>query len=166
MDLNLRKNIIKMLEDYQKSKQQIALLRYEIAHPQEISHREMMESMIFARGEGNARMPQGYVSDKTYYIAMNYQDKADALNRERNTTLSEQLLHLERRVDRLKHSVYQLSSERGAVIRGIYFDGKGYKELAAELHLSERTIQRYKEVAIDDLTMMYEVLYNAGVAFE
>ena len=51
MNLDLRKNIIKMLEDYQKSTQQIALLRYEIAHPQEISHREMMESMIFALQE-------------------------------------------------------------------------------------------------------------------
>ena len=47
MNLDLRNNIIMMLEDYQKSTQQIALLRYEIAHPQEISHREMMKSMIF-----------------------------------------------------------------------------------------------------------------------
>lgn len=166
MNIEIREYVEQLLNNYQKYCKQIALLRYELSHAKAISHHEMIESMFFSRGDPPLCMPKGHVSDKTYYIAMNYRDKAENLNRERNTTLIEQLIRLERHTDRLKHSVLQLDPERRAVIQGVYFEGKGYKEIAAEMHLSERTVQRYKDIAIAEIEMMYEALFKAGVDFD
>lgn len=163
MNAKIREYVERHLNNYQTNCKQIAVLRYELSHSKEISHHEMIESMIFSRGEDPLCTSKKHVSDKTYSIAANYRDKAERLNREMDSALTAQLTQLERHTDRLKHCVLQLEPERCAVIQGIFFEGKSYKEIAAEMHLSERTIQRYKNGAISDLVMMYEMLFGAGV---
>lgn len=103
------------------------------------------------------------ISDKTFYIAVNYQEKAERLNREKVTSISEELLRLEQKLSRLEYCVKKLPSSRAEVIRGLYFERKELKNLALEMHISDRTVQRYRDSAIEELALMYETLQNAGV---
>ena len=165
MNNKLKESIIQMLENYRKYTQQIALLRYELAHHDRISADEMLEAMALSKGIGSAPA-KGYISDKTYYIALNYLDRTADLNAERISSITGQLRLLETRVNRLAHCVKQLRSDHEQVIVGLYFDGKSIRALASEMHISERTVQRYRDAAINELAQMYEILSEAGLEAE
>ncbi len=162
MNKDLRTYIVDTLENYRKYIQQVALLRYELAHHNRISADEMLEAMALSKGTGNAPT-KSHISDKTYYIALNYLDRAADLNAERISNITGQLRPLESRVNRLVHCVKQLRSDHQQVIVGLYFDGKNIRALASEMHISERTVQRYRDAAIDELAQMYEILSEAGL---
>ena len=70
-----RESIVRLLENYPTMQRQIALLRYEMEHPAHISPSELIGAMSFAKGDGLGTS-SGHISDKTLYIAMNYQQKA------------------------------------------------------------------------------------------
>ena len=162
MKNKLKEAIICTLENYRKYTQQIALLRYELAHHNRISADEMLEAMALSKGTGNAPT-KGHISDKTYYIALNYLDRTADLNAERISNITGQLRPLESRVNRLVHCVKQLRADHQQVIVGLYFDGKNIRALASEMHISERTVQRYRDAAIDELAEMYKILSEAGI---
>lgn len=165
MNNQLKESIIHTLEHYRKYTQQIALLRYELAHYNRISSDEMLEAMALSKGTGNAPT-KGHISDKTYYIALNYLDRAADLNAEHLSNITDQLRLLERRIDRLTHCVNQLRPDYEQVISGLYFSGKNLRVVASEMHISERTVQRYRDAAIGELVEMYEVLSGAGLSPE
>ena len=52
------------------------------------------------------------------------------------------------------------------VISGLYFSGKNLRVVASEMHISERTVQRYRDAGIGELVEMYEVLSEAGLSPE
>ena len=77
---NLSTNyVMTLLQNYRASKRKIEQLRYELEHPARVSPDEMIEAMNFAKGDGEGR-PSGSVSNKTLYIAMNFQSAADEAN--------------------------------------------------------------------------------------
>lgn len=165
MNKDLRTYIVDTLENYRKYIRQVALLRYELAHHNRISADEMLEAMALSKGTGKAPT-KGHISDKTYYIALNYLDRTSDLNAERISNITGQLRPLESRVNRLVHCVKQLRADHQQVIVGLYFDGKNIRALASEMHISERTVQRYRDAAIDELAEMYEILSEAGIEAE
>lgn len=68
--------VMSLLQNYRATKRKIQQLRYELEHPTHVTPEEMIEAMSFAKGEGEGR-PSGSISNKTLYIAMNYQDAAN-----------------------------------------------------------------------------------------
>ncbi len=134
--------------------QQIALLHYELKHPAHISPDEMIGAMNLTHGEGGGRAA-GHISDKTRYIALNYREKADALNAEALSDTATRLAELEREQDRLTYYVSLLSKREADVLRLTYFEGLSQAEVAAELGIATRTVQSAKARAIDELVEMY-----------
>ena len=74
--MNIREYVLRELENYPRILRQIAVLRYEMEHPAKVSEEEMLDAMAFARGEHTGSAP-GHISDKTFYIAMNYRQKTE-----------------------------------------------------------------------------------------
>lgn len=158
--------VVHLLETYRSIQQRIAVLRYELSHPSNILPDEMLGALAYPKQGSGIRSSAGHISDKTFYIAMNYHEKAEALNRENAASFSVQLVKLEQKAARLEHCVSQLPAAQAAVIRGIYFHGHSLKELAAELHISERTVQRYRNSGVLALVEMYETLVGANIPLE
>ena len=92
--MNVKDYVVQELESYPRTLRQIAVLRYELEHPVQVSTEEMLDAMAFARGEHFGVAP-GHVSDKTLYIAMNYRQKANEVNAEISGEISAKLLELE-----------------------------------------------------------------------
>lgn len=158
--------VVHLLETYRSVQQKIAVLRYELSHPSNIHPNEMLAALAYPKQSLDAHTPAGHISDRTFYIAVNYQEKASAANQDSIASVSSQLMKLERRVTRLKHCVLQLPESHRIVIQGIYFHKRGLKDLADELHISERTVQRYRNNGIQALTEMYQTLKNTGTSLE
>lgn len=149
-----KETVLELLEHYPDIKRQIEQLHYECAHQNQISQTEVIESMSFGGGMG-VGIPAGYISDKTMYIALNYQDKTIALNHAKQDGLASVLLPLELAVERLEHYVGLLVPRQATVIRMFYFERRSWSELSRELGSSPRTEQNRRGAAIRELTKMY-----------
>ena len=107
----------------------ISLLRYELEHTSTVSPDEMIEAMSFAKSEGSGSAPSG-VSNKTLYIALNYQEAAERVNTEAMDDLSLRLFPLEQTIHRLHHYVGLLPAEEKTIIRLSCFEQKSLQEVA------------------------------------
>ena len=105
--MDIKDYVIQELESYPRTLRQIAVLRYELEHPVQVSTEEMLDAMAFARGE-HLRSTPGHISDKTLYIAMNYRQKANEVNAEISRETSTKLLELERKKNRIDYYVGML----------------------------------------------------------
>ena len=79
MDINTKDYVIGLLESYTDRKRKIAVLHFELDHAAQTSKNEMLETMALGHGDGSGRMDDR-ISDKTLYIALNYQNRVDKLN--------------------------------------------------------------------------------------
>jgi len=149
-----------LLEEYRTKIRKIAQMRYELEHPALVSPAEIIEAMTFTKRAGEGARPVGCISDKTLYIAMNYQETAANLNNESQGEIVSMLIPLEREIDRLEHYVALLDAQEAAVIRRHYFKGCSWDQLSEEIHTTSRTLRRIKNSAINTLAEMYDLVIN------
>lgn len=161
MKNQLKHRILSELKDYRRNMQQIALLRYELMHYNRVSSTEIIETMALSRN-GTTISATGNISDKTYYVATKHEANTFKLNEECFTAIATQLNVLETKTRRLKHCVAQLNPQYTQVISLIYFDAVSIKAVATQMHMSERTIQRYRDAALDELVILYDFLFRTN----
>lgn len=155
MNTDTKQLVISFLEAYQKHLRQIALLRYELAHPAHVTPGEMLDAMSFAHGDGSG-YSKGHISNKTLYIALNYREQADKINAKEQDRIVSKLIPLEQQIDRLEHYVTLLEARQAVVIRRHYFEGCSWEQVGEELQLSPKTLRKVKSEAIAALAEMYE----------
>lgn len=147
--------VMDLLNNYMINQQKIAVLRYEMEHPSAITPTEMIDAMSFGH-QADGMPAQGHISNKTLYIALNYQEKMDSINQESAEAIATQLWELEREYDRLNYYLSVLPSSDADIIRAVYFEGKTSEQIAAPLGVAPRTIRDAKARAVDHLCEMYE----------
>lgn len=156
MNTNMKAHVIDLLESYNTRERQIAVLRYALEHPVEIRDDEMIETMNFAHGDGGVRSG-GHISNKTMYIALNYHDQAENLNRKEADDTARQLVELEREQNQLKYYISLLEERQALVIQLSYVHRVPQDKVAAELGVSIRTVQTLKGQAVTALADMYRL---------
>lgn len=156
MNIDTKTYVVGLLESYQKRSKQIELLHYELSHPAHISESEMIRALALARGEGEGSRPSGHASDKTLYIALNYQARTDRMNGDTAEEVVGQLVTLEREQKRLTYYVSLLDERPKKVIKLFYFEGMTQDEVAERMEVSVRYIRSIKANAITELVSMYE----------
>ena len=127
MDKNIKDYVIGLLENYADHKRKIAVLHFELDHAAQASKDEMLETMALGHGDGSGRM-DGRISDKTLYIALNYQSKADKLNADIKEEIVVQLVELEQEQARLEYYTSLLEKRQALVICLAYFEGRSRQE--------------------------------------
>lgn len=61
----VKSRILELLKSYPSMQQKIALLRREWENPSQITDREMLDAMVYSKGEPGTRPTIGHISDKT-----------------------------------------------------------------------------------------------------
>ena len=156
MNRDTRTYVINLLETYQERKRKIALLHYELEHPARTSEAEMISAMALGHGAGSGGHTEGHISDKTLYIALNYQSKVDKLNADTKEDIVVQLVELEQEQKRLEYYVSLLNKRQRTLIQAIYFDECTLDKVADQLGVASRTIRTIKRAALEQLINMYE----------
>lgn len=154
MGIEMRKHVLDLLDSYHRRTRDIALLRYELAHPAQVTEDEVIDAMSYAHQEGTGR-PEGHISNKTLYIALNYQDQAKRINQEVFGEISAKLTDLESEQRRLEYYMSLLEPRQELVLRRSYFERFSQEKVAEELGISVRRVQDIKSQAIDNLVEMY-----------
>lgn len=155
MNTEPRKYVIDMLETYQQRMRQIALLQYELEHPVHVSPNEMIEAMSYARGDGGSQS-EGHISNKTLYIALNYQEQAHRISFDSTNEIALRLMKMEQEQNRLLYYVSLLDNRQAEVIRLLYFERLTLEKVEDMMGLSAKTLRKLKNAAIDTLAGMYE----------
>ena len=141
MNHNAKDQILSLLQNYRATKRKIEQLCYELEHPARVTPDEMIEAMNFAKGDGEGR-PSGSVSNKTLYIAMNFQSAADEANAAMTHDLVSRLVPLEQEINRLEHYVALLEPRQTEVIRLAYFEGLTWQQISAKTQITTRTLYK------------------------
>lgn len=154
MSAEMNKYVLDLLETYQDRERLIAVLRYELAHPARVTDAEQIEAMTYARGEGIGRT-NGRVSNKTLYIALNYEEQAEQENTDTANEIAEELFSLEQCQRKLRYYISLLEQRQSEVIQFLFLEGRLPKEVAEHLGVTYRTVDRIKRAAIESLAKMY-----------
>jgi len=154
MSAKTKEQVLELLKNFTENQRKIALLRYEMEHPAHISTEDMINTLTFGHGDslGNA---SGHVSNKTMYIALNYQEKADCANSDILDEIAVQLCELERQQERLQHYIGLLEKREADIIRMTYAEKMSNEAISKNLGISVRTIRLVRGRAIDSLCKMY-----------
>lgn len=155
MDNDMKLRVTYLLETYQERQRKIALLHYELDHPAHASETEMISAMALGHGDGGGHV-DGRISDKTLYIALNYQSKADKLNADIKEEIVVQLVELEQEQARLEYYTSLLEKRQELVIRLVYFEELPWDEVAKKAGVAVRTAHKIKNQALDQLSGMYQ----------
>lgn len=156
MNNDMRSYVINLLETYQERTRKIALLHYELEHPARTSEAEMISAMALGHGAGGSSHTEGHISDKTLYIALNYQNRTDELNADIKEEIVVQLVELEWEQERLEYYTSLLEKRQALVIRLAYFEGLPWDEVAKEAGAAVRTVHKIKNQALEQLAEMYQ----------
>ena len=154
MDETIRQQVMDLLTNYRDNQRKIALLRYELEHPAHITAEDMIESLAFGHGEGQSAST-GHISNKTLYIALNYQDKLAHTNTDSIDEIAVRLSQLERSQQRIEHYVSLLDERDAAIIRMSYFEGMTFDQIAKEFSITTKTVSLHRNKAICDLCNMF-----------
>lgn len=160
MNKQITNVVISLLEQYHDTKRKIAVLRYELEHPATVSPDEMIRAMSFAHGDGEGHAA-GHISNKTLYIAMNYQTEAARLSGENMDEIMRQLIPLEREVHRLEHHLSLLPSRAQTVLRMYYMEKMPWEAIAEALSSTPRTAQKLRVAAVAQLAELYSCVKPA-----
>lgn len=156
MDNDMRAYVVNLLESNQERKRKIALLHYELEHPARTSETEMISAMALGHGDAGGGIPDGRISDKTFYIALNYQNRANKLNSDTKKEIVLQLVELEQVQERLEYYTSLLEKRQALVIRLAYFEGLPWDEVAEKAGAVVRTVHKIKNQALTQLAEMYQ----------
>ena len=77
-------------------------------------------------------------------IALNFQDETDRLNYATVLEIDQELHILKNRIAKLEFYVEQLEKKQADVIRKYYFEEKTWPEIQKEMHISSRTLSKYR----------------------
>lgn len=159
MNNDIRSYVVNLLETCQERKRKIALLHYELEHPAHTSKTEMISAMALGHGDGSGgRQSDGHISDKTLYIALNYQNKAEKLNADAKEEIVIQLVELEGEQKRLDYYISLLTERQARVIQSFYERKLSQGEVEKLVGLSAKTVRKLKKEALDALVTMYEFI--------
>lgn len=155
MNIDMKAHIINLLESYPERERQIALLHYEMQHTARVSPEEVIDAMSLGHSDGMGGSSKGHISDKTMYIALNYQERMDRMNAETVNEIAQHLLKLEAEQDRLRYYVSLLEKREAEVIRQFYFEGLSWEETAQKNNVVLRTVYKIRNKAVCHLAELY-----------
>lgn len=157
MNTDMKAYVLDLLSPYPKRKREIEVLRYELTHPAQVSPADQLEAMNYAHGNTDGKPSTGHVSDKTLFIALNYQEKAEKLNASVVNEVSGLLYKAQQEQSRLEYYVSLLEPRQAEVIRRTFFEPEPQEAIAKYLNISVRTVQTDKTQAIDTLVELYSL---------
>ena len=155
MSAESRDKVVNLLETFHEREQKIALLEYELMNFPRASPDEVIDGMGLGHSGGLAP-PSGCISNKTLFIALNYQDRTEQINKETLNDILDELGEVESVQSRLTYYVSILAPQQKKVIRRFYFEGRSWEEIAKEVKVALRTVHKIKNRALDKLAEFYD----------
>lgn len=170
-DIDVRQRVIRKLENYNETKREIERVSEILGDLNDsisvLSSDAFLDGVAYERTFSHAHSSdlgvshtEGTISDKTYTCVERRAEllgKREAIRDEQKDRLD----MLEAGCERLDRYLAHLEGEQQEILRELYFEKIPLKVVAIERHYSTKTVQRYRDKAINILVSMYKPLYDA-----
>ena len=156
----IRKLVIEKLKNHNQTKERLAALKRERENFAAITADDMIGSMNFAHGDGSGTSSRGYISDKTFLIAMSYQDEASRLTEDARRQIADEYFSVLQEVERLERFVSLLASDEEQVIRMTFMEHLTNARIADMMGITTRTVRKIRHCALDSLCEMYRFAFS------
>lgn len=156
---DIKTTVMTLLTQYRETQRYIEVLRYEMGHPSTISEEDMIDVLTFGHRDPSG-LAKGHISNKTLFIALNYQDKAREANEGAKMEIAIQLAKLEKQQERLLYYIGLMDEQDAELIRLTYMDGLDNDQIAAKLGVTVRTVRTRRAKAIDLLCELFAYTAN------
>lgn len=153
--MDMREYVEYLLKNYHGIKSEIELLRLELSHFKGITPEETIDTMTFSQPESERVQTSG-PSDKTSKIAIAYRLAAEKINRGSFREIEEQIRANEFALLRLEYCMNCLERKMKGVIVGVYIERRSWGEICKELFMTEKTLNKYRNKAIEEIAVMIE----------
>lgn len=158
----MKEYVEKLLQDYNKMKQEIELLEFELVNIKSISSNEILESLSLPGITEEVSLKSG-VSDKTASLAVSYPQRIEALKNESLQEVYSRLSYLRTTSERLDFCLSKINAHYAAILKEHYFDGYSWRELATLKNISSKTLMKYRDDAIAQIVTLYKSLEKVGL---
>jgi len=154
-----RELVIGLLESHTDNRAKMAQLQYELSHfcpdaEQDIN--KWLPPRVATRlGCGACG---GHLSGVTAEDAAECSDASNQVRSDAYGEILKEYRAVEAKVRRLEKYVSLLKEPNSTILRRHYLEDIPLKVVGAEMHIKERSLQRYRDSAVDDLAGMYVYL--------
>lgn len=151
-----RDRVIQELKRYPQKQRRADLLRYELAHPPNLSEQEVIEELALSPAADGAA-PSGHISNKTMQIALQFREATQRMNEEAVLQISQELYTLEADIQKIDYYISLLNKQDAAIIQASYMTAhlQAPSALAAEFGLAKRALTSRRNAALDELAEMF-----------
>ena len=162
-ELQIHRNLILGLleNNYSKREQQICLLHYEMKHSTRVSPEEVIDSMAFGHGDNTGSSGKGHISNKTLYIALNYQERMEHMHAEAANEIAQPPGAGGGAGPAARYYVSLLEQREADVTRSFYIEGVSWDEIAQKIGVALRTVRKIKGWAVSHFAELYA--HKAGL---
>jgi len=153
-----REMVVRLLTSYPAKKARLEQLRYELRCMTSRSESDIIEELAL-RGSGLGGSAQkGHISDKTMTIAFEYHGISRRMSSDAVSEIARDIADAGAEVERIEKYVSLLEEFKSSIISLYYFQKKTWDELETLLRTRKRSLQRYRDCAIDELASMYSYI--------
>lgn len=152
----MSKRIEKIMKEYPQRTLELRCLKNQIKTFTGISDTDLIESMQFAKPEGE-RVQTSNISDKTAGIALSYENKMNRANAGWHR-------HLIKKHDLLQEEIYffesclkSLSGKLPEIITDLVIDELTWDDVANKYHISRAMVGKHRKRAICELEELYSL---------
>ena len=132
-------------------------LRYEISNPRRVTSEQVIEAMNFGHGDGDGgSIAKGHISNKTLYIATNYNERTETLNREASDEVVDLLNAMNEERKRLLHYISLLKEKDRKIIQETYIEARTREELSEIYGVSQKSVSTMRKQAVENLCVLYD----------
>ena len=154
-----RRMVIRLLKSYPSKKTRLDQLHFELDNVTSRSESEIIQELAI-RGStiGGGGSRRGHISDKTMAIAFEYHNISHRMNSEAINEIMRDMGGVEEDIIRIEKYVSLLDELSSNIISLYYFHRKTWDDIETQLGIKKRSLQRYRDSAIDNLASMYSYL--------
>ena len=152
-----KKYVVSLLENYQSDSSKMEALRFEISNPRRVTSEQVIEAMNFGHGDGDGgSIAKGHISNKTLYIATNYNERTESLNREASDEVVDLLNAMNEERKRLLHYISLLKEKDRKIIQETYIEARTREELSEMYAVSQKSVSTMRKQAVENLCVLYD----------
>lgn len=152
-----------LLLNYPLMKTVLEKLRIDIRSASIMKGLESEDAVVYALAVGGRTLdglpypPAGNVSDKTATVASRFRKEIDKEQKITLVTLAKDITVLEAAIEKIDLALESLQSNERRVVEIFYIEQGNYKNAMKELNISQATVWRLKDTALEKMSKLVDV---------
>ena len=153
-----------MFDQYNKMRQELSMIAYQLSHFSGISEEDIIECLTFSHPEGE-KVQTSDISRKTEAIAIKLRDLVAKENNEWYNYLLKRYEFLDNEISFFEHCVREMGEKKSDILFELLDGDLTWNDIADEYGVSRSLLGVYRKQAIKEINKRYRLREEQELAF-